>query len=101
MREQLDTGDEEPGLRTFEGSLEVFCQAAIAVEPGDGALDHPSPRQALEAFGGSGTPDDLKNPGAEPGQRHFELAASIGGMAKTWRSSGNALRIVASSSPIV
>jgi hypothetical protein len=31
--EQLDTGDEEPGLRALDGGLEVPDEAAIAVEP--------------------------------------------------------------------
>jgi hypothetical protein len=86
--EQLDAGDEEPRLGAFDGRFEVFGEAAIAIEPGDGALDDPSSRQRLAALGGVGAPDDVEGPGAKLSEGLAKLAAGIAAvgedMAQPW-----------------
>ncbi len=42
-----------------DGGLEVLCQASVAVDPGEEALDHPAPRQHLEAHLIGDLVDDL------------------------------------------
>jgi hypothetical protein len=64
-------------LGAFDGRFEVFGEAAIAIEPGDGALDDPSSRQRLEALAGVGAPDDVEGPGAKLGEGLAKLAAGI------------------------
>src|SRR5271165_6134374 len=61
-RHQLDAGDVEPSHRALDGGFNILCQAAIAVEPGNGALHHPTPRQENEALGRVGALDDLDGP---------------------------------------
>src|SRR3712207_9096818 len=81
--EELDAGDHQPGQGALEGGLEVLGQAAIAVEPGYGPLDHPPARQHFEAFGGIDATDDLQPPRAKPGERFLELGARIGAIGRS------------------
>ena len=80
--EELDAGDHQPGKGAFNGGFKIFGQPAVAVEPSDGALDHPAPRQQGKALGAVGTLDDLDRPSPELGQRCFELGAGIAGIGK-------------------
>ena len=68
-REELDAGAEEPGFGAGNGRREVLGQAAIAVEPGQGALDDPAARQQLGALCGVGSLDDLEGPATGPLER--------------------------------
>ena len=48
-REELDAGEEDPGLGGLDGRLEVLGQPPFSIEPGERALDDPSAGQELEA----------------------------------------------------
>ena len=65
--EQPEMGDEEPGGGAGDGCLEVLGEAAASSEPREGAFDHPSARQELEAFDAGWPLDDLDGPGAAMG----------------------------------
>src|SRR4051812_16790943 len=58
--EQLDDRDDGHGGRGVDQALEVFGEAAVAAEPGEGALGHPAPRQQVEAGGIARALDDLE-----------------------------------------
>src|ERR1700674_1414867 len=60
-----DAGDVEPSHRALDGCFNILSQAAIAVEPSNGALHHPTARQENEALGCVGALDDLDGPVAE------------------------------------
>ena len=75
-RRQLDAGGVEPSHRALDGCLYILCQAAIAVEPGNGAL-HPTARQENEALSRVGALDDLDGPVAEAFERPLQLEAVI------------------------
>ena len=98
-REQLDRSKIEPGLTAGDGRLKVFGEAAVAVEPGKGSLDHPAAWQEVET-GAIGPLDDLDPPPAMSSQRRCQLVAGIAAigkdMAQTWRNQGNGWRIEAS-----
>src|ERR687891_100539 len=66
--EAADVGDECPGGRAFDRALEILGEAPAASEPGEGALDHPAPRQDDEALGGLGAFDDFQGPSAQRSQ---------------------------------
>jgi hypothetical protein len=71
-------GPEIPRSPAAEPSAqEVFREAPVAVEPSEGALDHPSPGQHLEALGLIGSFDDLDFPLADELERALELLARI------------------------
>ena len=38
-REELDAGEEDPGLGGLDGRLEVLGQPPVSIEPGERALD--------------------------------------------------------------
>ncbi len=40
--EETDAGGHDPGFGAGGGRLEVLGEAAVAPEPGEGALDHPA-----------------------------------------------------------
>ena len=48
-REELDAGEEDPGLGGLDGRLEVHGQPPVSIEPGERVLDDPSAGQELEA----------------------------------------------------
>ena len=91
--EAADVGDECPGGRAFDGALEVLGEAAAAAEPGEGALDHPTPRQDDEALGGRGTLDDLERPSAQPCQRRRQLVAGVAAIGEQVAQPGKRWRI--------
>src|ERR1700733_637141 len=76
-RHELDAGDVEPSNRAFDRCLDILCQAAIAVEPGDGALHHPPSRQQNEALSRIRPLDDLDAPVAEAFERPLQFVAGI------------------------
>jgi len=41
----VDGSEKEPGGGAFDGPLEVFGEAAVSVEPGDGAFNDPPARE--------------------------------------------------------
>ena len=56
--------------------LEVFCQAAVSIEPGEGPFNDPSARQELEAVR-RGAFDVLEGPVAEFAQGGAQVGAVI------------------------
>jgi hypothetical protein len=49
--QQADPGDTDEGFAGGGAALVVVAQAAVAGQPGDGALDDPAPRQDHKALG--------------------------------------------------
>src|SRR4051812_36792465 len=78
--EQLDDGDDGHGGRGVDQALEVLGEAAVAAEPGEGALDHPAPWQQVEAGGVARPPDDLELQSLARGgvQSDIAMIAGIG-----------------------
>src|SRR6266404_9197013 len=60
--EQSKVGQQHPGCGAGDGRLEVLGETAATAEPGEGALNHPSPGQELEAFDAGRALDDLDCP---------------------------------------
>ena len=58
--EELDDGEDDHGGGGLDQALEVFGEAAVAGQPGEAALDHPAPRQDLEATAVRRALDDLQ-----------------------------------------
>lgn len=77
MDDDLDRGDEQPCGCRCDGLLEVFGEAAVSLEPGEGSFDDPASRQHLEAFCGIGSLDDLDGPLADAAQGVLEFVAGI------------------------
>ena len=75
--EELNAGDQQPGLGAFDGFFEVLGEASVAAEPSEGPLHHPSPGQQNETLGRIRASDDLQRPGAEFGQRSGELRPGV------------------------
>ena len=50
-RQQLDGGEAEPAFGAGDAGFVVLGEAAIATEPGEGSLDHPTAGEKLEALG--------------------------------------------------
>ena len=57
---ELDACDHNPGLGAGDGGFEDLGQRGVAIELGQGPLDHPSSPQNLEAFRGVGPLDYLQ-----------------------------------------
>jgi len=75
--QQLDRSEVDPGLAAIDCGLEVLSEPAVAVQPGEGSLDHPAPRQDMKAGGLIGSLDDLNAPFAAPGESRRQLVAGI------------------------
>jgi hypothetical protein len=71
-----------PGRGAGDGGLEVLGEAAAAAKPGEATLDHPSPRQELEAFDRWRAGDDLDGPGAAVRDRVVQLRAAVDAVGK-------------------
>lgn len=69
--------DQDPGLCAFDGFLPISCRTTAAAKPREGALDNPSSRQHLEAFGGVGSFDDLQRPASEADKGAPQLRPAI------------------------
>src|SRR5271170_5655275 len=76
-REQLDRCKVEPRLAAAHRGFEILGQPAVAIEPGEGSLNHPAPRQDRKAGGSIGALDDLDLPLPVPGERGCQLVTSI------------------------
>lgn len=65
MDEELDVGEVDPALGGRETGFEVLAKPPVAVQPSQGALDDPAPRQNLETLRCIASTDDLKGPIAQ------------------------------------
>ena len=65
LAEKANAGDQEPCLCAFDGSFEVFGEAAVATDPGKGAFDDPALGLGREVPDPLGPGDDLDPPPAE------------------------------------
>jgi hypothetical protein len=74
--------DEKPGNFGCGRSFEVFGKAAASAEPGEGAFNHPTSRQKLEAFDARRSLDDLDRPRSGVGERIEKLLAAINAVSK-------------------
>src|SRR5271170_3660906 len=88
--EEPQVGEQDPGCRAGDGRLEVLGETPAAAEPGEGAFDHPSPGQQLEAFDASRTLDDLDRPRAAIGDRCEQLRAAIDAIGEDMAQLGEA-----------
>src|SRR5437899_12541612 len=75
--EQLDAGNDDPGLGAGDGRLEVLGEATVASEPCKGALDHPASRLGFERSNGLRSGDDFNRPLAEFGECVEQLRSAI------------------------
>src|SRR5215203_6900465 len=75
--EEAKIGEVDPGGAALDGRLEVFGEASAAAEPGETALDHPTPGQQLKAFDASRPLDDFDRPRAAIGDGILQLGAAI------------------------
>src|SRR5215211_1724955 len=75
--EQLNTGDQDPSFGADDRCLKVLCEATIAAEPGEGALDHPASGFWLEGSEGLSSGDDFDRPLAQIGKRIEQLLSAI------------------------
>ena len=75
--EKLDGSNEKPCGGRGNSLLEVLGETAVAVQPGQGALDHPLARQEFEALGHAGSLDDLNDQFADAAQRLPRLVSGI------------------------
>ena len=73
----MDGRHKQPGGRAFDGVLKVLGEASVSVEPSEGSLDDPAPRQEFEAFGGIGSLDDFECPFADLVERGAQFFAGI------------------------
>src|SRR5260221_3937937 len=80
--EEAQIGEPNPGVGTGDGGFEVLGQASAAAEPGEGAFDHPTPRQELEAFDAGWALDDLDRPRPAIGDGLSQLRAAIDAVGK-------------------
>ena len=87
-REQLDGGKVNPGLAAGGLCLEIFGQAAVAVEPGESSLDHPASWQELKSRGSIGPLDDHDLPLPVSGQSRRQLPAGIAAIGKDMAQPG-------------
>ena len=80
---------EKPCRLGSGGAFEVFGEAPASAEPGECALDNPTPRQELEPFDAWRSLDDLNRPGA--GECIDELFAAINPVGKDMPQPGEAV----------
>jgi hypothetical protein len=71
--EQADMSEDNPGGCALNSGLEIFCQPAASVEPGEGPLDYPASGQQFKAFGEIGAFDDFERPGTKLGEPFSQL----------------------------
>ena len=80
--EEANAGDHDPGFGAGDGGFEVFGKAAIASEPGKGALDHPTTRFRLEGSDSLLSGHDLDRPLAQVSEGIEQLLATIDAIGK-------------------
>jgi hypothetical protein len=61
----LYRGEIEPSFGAGDCRLEVFGEAVVTIEPGQGAFDDPAAWQDLETDGAGHATDDLDRPVAD------------------------------------
>src|SRR5712691_367218 len=88
--EQAQIGKKEPSCGACDRRLEVLGEAAAAAEPGEGALDHPSPGQELEAFDAGRALDDLDRPWATILEGGAQLRAAVNPVSEDVAEPGKA-----------
>src|SRR5690606_24644252 len=88
--EGLDGCDEDPCCGGGDGVPEVLGEAAISIEPCEGALDHPATRQEHEALGGIGAFDDVDGRRAALADRIPELVTGIAAIGEDMARPGEA-----------
>src|SRR5207245_2235139 len=76
-RKHADAGDRDPGLGAGDGRLEVFGEAAVASEPGEGSFDYPSFWLRLEGSDTLASRDDLDRPFSQVGDCIDQLLTAI------------------------
>ena len=81
-REQLDRSKIDPRLTAAHRGLEVVGEPTVPIEPGEGSLDHPAPRQDRKAGGSVGALDHFDPPSPVPRQRCCQLVAGITAVGK-------------------
>jgi hypothetical protein len=75
--EELYRGDVNPRFGARDRSLEILCQAAVAIEPSQVSFDDPAARQQLKASSVSGAFDDLDGPLGEFGDCPTQVGAIV------------------------
>src|SRR5438034_10236048 len=75
--EQAQVSDKQPSGGAGDACLEVFGEPPAAAQPGEAALDDPSPGQQLKAFDAGRTLDNLDGPGAAVGDGALQLLAAV------------------------
>ena len=73
----LDGCHEEPSGGAGDGAFEVFGEAAVAVEPREGAFDDPAPRDELKAHGLLRAFNNFESPVAVALQCRTQLFTSV------------------------
>ena len=66
----------------MEAGFKVFGKASVSIEPSEGALDNPAPRQDDKAADGIGAFDDLDGPLADFVEGGIELGPAEGAVGK-------------------
>src|SRR6266545_6530630 len=89
--EQAQVGEKEPGGGAGGAGLEVFGEPPAAAEPGEAALDHPSPGQELETFDPGRALDNLDCPGAAIGDSALQLLAAVDPIGEDMAQPGEGL----------
>ena len=87
----MDGCAKEPCGCGGDGCLEVLCEAAVAVEPSEGAFDDPSAGQQDEAFRNVGSFDDFDCPVAGLSEGVLEFVAGIAAIGENMAQFGIAL----------
>src|SRR5690348_9759918 len=89
--EEAQVGEPDPCCRAVNGRLEIFGQASAAAEPGEAALNDPSPGQELKAFDPGRAFDDLNRPGAAIGHGLLQLPSAIDAIGEDMSQLGKVL----------
>ena len=89
--EHLHGGDVDPGFGAGDRSLEIFGEAAVSIEPGEGSFDDPSPREQLKPGRVSGAFDDLDGPVAECSEGLTQVGAVIDAVGEEMAKPGKQL----------
>ena len=74
---KLDGGEGNEGGQGFGKDLEVHGKTPVSSEPGEGALDHPAPRQDDEALRVAAPLDDLHAQLRHLGHRSSNLPGAV------------------------
>lgn len=72
-----NVGAEGPRNGVLDGSLEILAKPATAIEPSEGALHNPAPRQKVEAFGGIAAPDNFARPAPEFSKSPLKFVSDV------------------------